>query len=494
MAGRGLTRLWPIVAAALAVAMALSFGACTQDDAFISFRYAENLLLGHGLVFNPGERVEGYSNPLWTLLMAGVMGVGLDPVLGSILLGVLSLGALLLLTARLLPAEWAGPAALLLLAGDASLAAEAVEGLETTFHTALIVGGAVLLKGEVERARPHLLSGLVLGLVAISRPEGALVFIALHGGLFLHAASSGERGSAKARLRASALGAIPFALLIGLHLAWRLGYYGEWLPNTFHAKVGGGGHAILRGLTYVGRHAITHPLLWLSALGGLLVAPRRAAWSAFACLTALHVAYVVVVGGDFKPTGRFLIPILPFLATSAGLLYERVLTDARPRLRVAATLLWLAGLLPYLPLHRAASAQAAERHANLEARRTVGEWLAAALPRDAVLAIHSAGVIPYYAGLPTLDMWGLTDAHIARVEVPSQGRGLAGHEKGDPAYVFARNPAVYLPEDRVFTLRPWQLEPEPGFPEDFQARYRAISVPIEGRWLNAWFRLDLLDQ
>ena len=41
-----------------------------QDDAFISFRYARNLATGHGLVWNPGERVEGYTNFLWTLLMA----------------------------------------------------------------------------------------------------------------------------------------------------------------------------------------------------------------------------------------------------------------------------------------------------------------------------------------------------------------------------------------------------------------------------------------
>ena len=40
------------------------------DDAFISFRYARNLLEGHGLVFNPGEYVEGYSNFLWTLELA----------------------------------------------------------------------------------------------------------------------------------------------------------------------------------------------------------------------------------------------------------------------------------------------------------------------------------------------------------------------------------------------------------------------------------------
>ncbi|MHC4066890.1 MAG: hypothetical protein ACYSUI_20630, partial [Planctomycetota bacterium] len=50
------------------------------DDAFISFRYARNLSEGLGLVFNPGfERVEGYSNFLWVVLLAGVNALGLAP-------------------------------------------------------------------------------------------------------------------------------------------------------------------------------------------------------------------------------------------------------------------------------------------------------------------------------------------------------------------------------------------------------------------------------
>ena len=42
------------------------------DDAFISFRYVRNLLEGHGLVFNPGEYVEGYTNFLWILELAAL--------------------------------------------------------------------------------------------------------------------------------------------------------------------------------------------------------------------------------------------------------------------------------------------------------------------------------------------------------------------------------------------------------------------------------------
>ena len=57
------------------------------DDAFISFRYAQNLNDGHGLVFNPGERVEGYSNLLWVLLTAFGMKLGLTRLLWARILG-----------------------------------------------------------------------------------------------------------------------------------------------------------------------------------------------------------------------------------------------------------------------------------------------------------------------------------------------------------------------------------------------------------------------
>ena len=50
------------------------------DDAFISFRYVRNLLEGHGLVFNPGEYVEGYTNFLWVVVLAIPHWLGVDPI------------------------------------------------------------------------------------------------------------------------------------------------------------------------------------------------------------------------------------------------------------------------------------------------------------------------------------------------------------------------------------------------------------------------------
>src|SRR4051794_18934740 len=83
-----LRRYWPVVvAAALLVPHALLFD-FVNDDAYISFRYARNLVEHGQLVFNPGERVEGFTNFLWTLLLAGGIKLGLSPVLTSRFLGI----------------------------------------------------------------------------------------------------------------------------------------------------------------------------------------------------------------------------------------------------------------------------------------------------------------------------------------------------------------------------------------------------------------------
>src|SRR6266850_6494270 len=58
-----------------------------QDDAFISFRYADNFVHGRGLVWNEAERVEGYTNFLWTMLIGVPLYFNLDPVRFSYALG-----------------------------------------------------------------------------------------------------------------------------------------------------------------------------------------------------------------------------------------------------------------------------------------------------------------------------------------------------------------------------------------------------------------------
>src|SRR2546425_12080772 len=88
------------VAAVLMAIHGYGLGRSPQDDAFISFRYARNLIEGHGLVFNSGERVEGYTNFLWTVMLAPALALGIDPLEAARALGTLCAIATLLVLSR----------------------------------------------------------------------------------------------------------------------------------------------------------------------------------------------------------------------------------------------------------------------------------------------------------------------------------------------------------------------------------------------------------
>ena len=94
--GRGAGFLWFVIALALLVGHGWTFR-FVIDDAFISFRYAANMLDGHGLVFNRGEMVEGYSNLLWVHLSAFGMKLGLDPLLWARIMGTAAMAIVLAL-------------------------------------------------------------------------------------------------------------------------------------------------------------------------------------------------------------------------------------------------------------------------------------------------------------------------------------------------------------------------------------------------------------
>jgi hypothetical protein len=466
----------------MAVAVGLSFGAVTQDDAFISFRYAENLTQGHGLVFNVGEWVEGYTNLLWTLMLAGAMALGGEPVICSTLMGLVALAGTIVATWRLGKGHGVGSIALiaapLLVALDAQLILESVEGLETALFVWLVtVGTSAALHGG-RWGGAHWFVG-----AALTRPEGVLLWGFVQAGLLLRA---GFDGTWRQQLRTGLRWSVPIVVCLALLTAWRLMTYGDPLPNTFYAKTGG--FPVARGVAYLWTHMVSHPVLWSLALLGIWWGRRRADTLPLVTIVGLYLAYVVAVGGDFKPTGRFIIPVLPMVAVLAQGAVARIV-DNPPTIRLAwgLPLVLLTGWASNAR-YQEARAHGLERHANLEARKLVGDWIATHTPADAVLAIHSAGVIPFYANRRTIDMWGLTDRTIARTEVASMGTGMAGHEKTNPAYVFGRKPDLYLPEDKVFTIKAWSLEVEPGFPEDFLDHYRSVSVPIEGRHLNMWVR------
>jgi hypothetical protein len=150
------------------------------DDAFISFRYAKNLAEGLGLVFNEGARVEGYTNFLWTVIMAAFIELGFDPGQVAVVLGLLSLalasGAAALLVRRLLAETQSMLVsfAAILLAANYTFASYGTSGLETMF-------AALLVLVAVERAEAGaLLAAGTAGIAAtLAHPDHAVFYAVL---------------------------------------------------------------------------------------------------------------------------------------------------------------------------------------------------------------------------------------------------------------------------------------------------------------------------
>ena len=319
------------------------------DDAFISFRYARNLLDGHGLVFNPGERVEGYTNFLWTLELAGIWGLlGVRPEHSAPWLSVVftagTLAAMLYWVARMPSLRHRGLVAwmsLSLVCGSATFAVwTSAGGLETRQFTFFIVAAVVLL--SVHRgSRAGLLSAsFSLGLASLTRPEGLLIAGCCVVWFVLQSmASASVPDIRSAEVRRSSRGVavlmrmlkridwrgvaclvLPFALMVGAHFLFRWLYYGELLPNTYHAK-------FVRpwwdmGLRYYAAASLEtglYLLVPLAAAGFWLrwKSHRDGIYGLVLLFIALHAFYVVRLGGDhfeWRPLDFY----WPLLAVSAA--------------------------------------------------------------------------------------------------------------------------------------------------------------------------------
>jgi arabinofuranosyltransferase len=311
------------------------------DDAYITFRTVDNFVSGYGPVWNTGERVQAYTHPLWMLLLSALYGITGEIYFTSILLGVaLTLATAFLLGARLARDPWLGILALATLLLSKAFVDFSTSGLENPLSHLLLVT-ALTLHFRREPSPGLLgLQTLLLSLGMLTRLDNALIFGPLVGWVGLELArSQGWRACLRSAWRPSLAGLSPL-------LAWEvfsLLYYGFALPNSAYAKLGTGIalHEYLeQGVLYLVNSLLVDPvtLFAISAGLGLTFASRDPRRMACGLGIALHLLYVVRVGGDFM-SGRFLtVPLVASVALLARL-------EAAPERRFAAGFAALAALL-----------------------------------------------------------------------------------------------------------------------------------------------------
>jgi arabinofuranosyltransferase len=440
-------RARPLVVSVAALTVVMIYAANVEryaflgDDAFITFRYAKNLAQGLGMVWNPGEFVEGYTNFLWVLMMSAGIRLDIAPEVLSNALGITSgLGVLFLLgrfaADRLHathPLVWLP---LFTLALSRSFTAWSTSGLATQFFTLLVLAAQLRFvqerRGEANQGA--FLSSVLFAIATLTRPEAGL-FMFIAGVFFLAQVAIG-----RARAKDLLVWMLPYVLIVGAHFLWRYSYYGDWLPNTFYAKVNGlwleqaGHYFSIFQADY--KLAYYLPLIFLGALRS-----REITHVFFLTSSLAYCAYLASIGGG-RFEFRFLVVILPTLywLIAEGI---RTLMDSRDSsgpgftvlgAAVAAALLLTTHLgsiseAAKLDRHDIESIDSTRAYANERARqgKIIARYIeAGVLPKDVMLCVGGAGALPYYAGWPTLDFRGLNDPHIARS--PLKERGTIAHE------------------------------------------------------------------
>ncbi|MBN1512850.1 MAG: hypothetical protein JXB13_12620 [Phycisphaerae bacterium] len=446
---------------------------CLFDDAMISMRYAANWADGHGFVWNPGERVEGYTNFAWTAVMGLCHLVRLSPshtcllvqLLGIAICWVALVATVQLARAcRLLPVS-AG-CAVVLTGTYYNLLFFTLYGMETGLVACLVTFALAEAVKALRCNQGRVASVLWFAPAILVRPDVLPLMLLVVAFLAL--------GISRGR-RHVAAGLFVVALVMTAHLLWRHHFYGLWLPNTYYLKATGWPlvHRIVPGIKHAGWTAVS---LWFPCFlagMGLLVQPRR--WHLLLLgVFATSVAYQTYVGGDAWPLSRFVIPTTLGLFVLAGYGVHQLMTlfmhdktrASGTATRIGITALAVIAINAVHWDHCLLIVRPQTAYHNLMSIRYVlaVEKIA---DSDATVVVGCAGAFPYFSQRVCVDFLGKCEPHIARLPAHANVP-RPGHNKFDWRYLLS----AYRPDVILHAVR----TDEPAF----RSGYRPIAVQVDG--------------
>ena len=430
----------------------------TADDAFISLVYAKNLSNGDGLVFNIGERVEGYTNFLWILLLSIPHLIRIDATLFAELLGfcaaVGTLVTTFLLSLKITPKR---PVVYhfipsILLAANGAFSYWSFSGMETALFTFLVSMGVYHYVREVASSKPSLLSSLVWGLASLTRPEGILLFTLTTVHYLLHLKK--ER---KISVITVSKWILPFSALVVPHFIFRFLYYGSFLPNTYFAKSPPWHVAIEFGITYTSQFLVEYGLWGISIISPiflLFVSSDKQKGTYIATIIWTYYAYVISVGGDVLGAHRFFVPILPMLYLSFQEGIYRLLhllpwksgdIKKRPDIVITFFLTLITGTITYithsLPQKSLLTTRDFSIHHNAKLKDLATYINQLDSSTNLVVATGAIGIPKYFTDARIIDLIGLTDSTIARHSQTSTGLSSPSIlRKHNTSYVLSKSP------------------------------------------------------
>lgn len=495
----------PLVAALVILAAhAALFGGWIVDDAGITFAYARNMALGHGVVSQPGvPPVEGYSNPSWMLVSAFfyLLRLFVIPWTPKVLAGVALVATFVVVWRDLVrrgAGAWTIGVALGLLAGSSSFVIWSISGLENALLAWLAAASASLAveaaEDGAERPRRELAAGAIAGALALTRPDAVLYAVGYPFAMVV-AALARRTFAAGAALRALARLAAGFVPIFGGYLAFRFLYFGDLVPNTFHAKVKTAGSTLLDpgkllDLFEAASGDFLFPVLLALVALALLLTVRRG-WRP---RTIVLNAYLVIAAAiymllplDWMGEFRFATPFFLFfywfgaelITQAASVLSATTAARLRPIVAVVTVIFVAqAGLIFFARSLRFAADPTVPVTGPLRFGAEGFNALAVRLPQPparASLLTPDLGGVLLQSDLRVYDLAGLCDPVIAR----------ALHAQPDRLrdYVFDEVRPTFIHTQGAFT-RAAGLHEDPRFARDYVALHESTSAPPD--WAGLW--------
>lgn len=407
-----------------------------DDDMMISMRYARNLAEGHGLVWNEGEKVEGYTNFLWTMVMALVHKLGAAEETASVWVRgcafVFLSGALVQATRILRSFVPQNLAVTPLFLFTAIMCVDITLWASWGFETALLTFLLMSFVAGVLRNPKSIAGWLALSLVPLTRGDGVHIFLASALVGFLLA--DDRKNIVLTRI-------LPAAVPVIGHFVFRYVYYGDILPNTYYLKVYLLDNVRKRGVGYARNFLLTYSILLALGVGGALgIAKRDRRGLVFLVYLASNLLYVCNIGGDMMGSFRFFAHIMPLVFVFAAAGMAHVARGLVAQITWGTVLAFIS--IPLVrPLDRLV---ALDGNGDPQEQMQVAMLIRKnALPASS-LGVMAAGIVPYFnIGHRAVDALGKSDKHIAMLK-PFPGT-MVGHGKMDPDWTFnQRKPDLFV--------------------------------------------------
>jgi arabinofuranosyltransferase len=398
------------------------------DDTFISFRYAEHVASGHGLVWNiGGPHTEGYTNLLFILLLSAARFLTSDLLAASQFLGLVSTiitGVIIYSIAQDARGKHTGLIAIAFFWLTPLTWINAMSGMETSLFV-MLSALAILLA-----IRNRFFEAYAAAFLAtLTRPEGALLGIII---FIVAIGFSHQPGTLLLRtLKSTATkAAVAFVMALALYALWKWWYFGELLPNSFYVKVLSTSHVLFPGLQYVRLFAVSTLVLIALSLGIRGWRTRVvAATGVWTVLLLVFYCFVLPLEGLYD---RFLWPAFSMLCVMAAI----GLRDFSERRTLRLSLVFAIVLV----LHLGVSMLSPRTKQSLAAREEI--WDASMDPvvnvlrqlphRDSLrFAYGDAGYVIYKSGIHHIDLFGLNDTRIAHARSVSEREAIVDSEQPD---------------------------------------------------------------